>query len=165
MSTTQQLPDRLLESNEIAYLATWTTVKVEKDEHTLIDAVQELMDSADEAWEVEIDIISGQLVIEAEREDFHQNGATARVIALDHPKEAGWQVMGVGASRDCWESRYESGLIAADVLAELTHIFEMRRTMQHHHAHQSRLIKLYFQVEDQLLEAQSERTLENGGVR
>ena len=73
--------------------------------------------------------------------------------------------MGVGASRDCWESRYESGLIAADVLAELTHIFEMRRTMQHHHAHQSRLIKLYFQVEDQLLEAQSERTFENGGVR
>lgn len=54
--------------------------------------IREALADAHEEWAVEVEEVSGQMVIEAEREQFHPNGSSAGALALDHPKKAGWEV-------------------------------------------------------------------------
>lgn len=114
------------------------------------EAVERALEDAHEAWEIEIEVVSDQIVVEAKREDYHPNGASMGVVALDHPKKGGWEVIGAG-SKSKWTARYRGALEAAEMLAMLTNIYEARRTIKHERpASPSR--KAYYTVESMLLD-------------
>jgi hypothetical protein len=113
--------------------------------------VADALADAHEKWSVEVEEVSGRILTEAEREQFHPNGSSAAALVLDHPEKAGWQVLAPGNSRDRWEALYETDVEAASVLATLTHIFEARRTMKHKRPN-SPTLRAYYAVESLLLE-------------
>lgn len=115
------------------------------------EVVERALEDVHEAWEVEIEVVSDQMTVEAGREDYHPNGASMGVVAIDHPKKGGWVVIGAG-SKSKWTARYEDALEAAETLAMLTNIYEARRTIKHERpASPSR--KAYYMVESMLLDA------------
>jgi hypothetical protein len=61
-----------------------------------------------EKWSVEVEEVSGRILIEAEREQFHPNGSSATALVLDHPEKAGWQVLAPANSKDRSEALYET---------------------------------------------------------
>lgn len=114
--------------------------------------ITNVLANAHEDWSVTLDKVSEQVVIEAERKEFHPNGATATALALDHPNKSGWEVLAPGNSKDRWEAIYESGVVAAEVLADLTHIFEARRRIKHERPN-SQVTQAYYSIEGEFLEA------------
>lgn len=106
---------------------------------------------AHEAWAIDVEVISGQTVIEAERENYHTNGGSTGVVALDHPQESGWEVLGATPRRDRWSGHYEDGASAAETLATLTQIYEARRTIKHERP-TSPATRAYYHVESLLLD-------------
>lgn len=114
--------------------------------------VKEALADAHGAWSIEIEEVSGRLLIEAEREQFHPNGSSAGALALDHPKKAGWEVLAPGNRDVRWKEMYDSGDEAATALAEITNIFEARRTLKHERP-SDWIVRAYYKIETLLLDS------------
>lgn len=104
------------------------------------------------SWLVRPRRISGQVVIDFIREDFHTNGSPAEGVAIDHPKKDGWHVLAPGDSRTRWEATYENSVAAAVVVSELTHLFESRRAIKHQRPAKWKILA-HYAIEDLLLDA------------
>lgn len=61
-------------------------------------------------------------------------------------------VLAPGDSRTRWEATYINGVEAVKVLAELTHLFEARRTIKHQRP-TDWIIRAYYAIEALLLDA------------
>jgi hypothetical protein len=114
--------------------------------------IREALADAHEEWAVEIEELSGQMVIEAEREQFHPNGSSAGALALDHPKKAGWEVLAPGNQDVRWRAMYDTGGEAAVALAEITNIFEARRSIKHERP-SDWIVRAYYAIETLLLDS------------
>jgi hypothetical protein len=114
--------------------------------------IREALTDAHEEWAVEVEEVSGQMVIEAEREQFHPNGSSAGALALDHPKKAGWEVLAPGNRDVRWREMYDSGDEAATALAEITNIFEARRSIKHERP-SDWTVRAYYTIETLLLDS------------
>lgn len=114
--------------------------------------IREALADAHEEWSVEVEEVSGQIVIEAEREQFHPNGSSAGALALDHPKKAGWVVLAPGNRDMRWREMYDSGGEAAAALAEITNIFEARRSIKHERP-SDWTVRAYYKIETLLLDS------------
>jgi hypothetical protein len=113
--------------------------------------IREALTNAHNEWSVEVEEVSGQMVIEVEREQFHPNGSSAGALALDHPKKAGWEVLAPGNRDVRWRAMYDTGGEAAVALAEITNIFEARRTIKHERP-SDWTVRAYYAIETILLD-------------
>ena len=114
--------------------------------------IREALADAHEEWSVEVEEVSGRMVIEAERKQFHPNGSSAGALALDHPKKAGWEVLAPGNRDVRWREMYDSGDEVATALAEITNIFEARRTIKHERP-SDWTVRAYYAIETLLLDS------------
>jgi hypothetical protein len=114
--------------------------------------IKEALADAHDEWSVKVEEISGRMVIEAGREQFHPNGSSAGALALDHPKKAGWEVLAPGNRDVRWRAMYDSGGKAAAALAEITNIFEARRTIKHERP-SDWTVRVYYKIETLLLDS------------
>ncbi|EMA56758.1 hypothetical protein [Halococcus thailandensis] len=114
--------------------------------------IREALADAHEKWAVEVEEISGRMVIEAEREEFHPNGSSAGALALDHPKKPGWEVLAPGNQDVRWTAMYDTGGEAAVALAEITNIFEARRSIKHEQP-SDWIVRAYYKMETLLLDS------------
>ena len=114
--------------------------------------IREALTDAHGKWSIEVEAVSGRMVIEAEREQFHLNGSSAGALALDHPKKAGWEVLAPGNRDVRWRAMYDSGDEAATALAEITNIFEARRTIKHERP-SDWTVRAYYKIETLLLDS------------
>jgi hypothetical protein len=115
-------------------------------------AIRDALTDAHKEWSVAVEEVSGQTLIEAEREQFHPNGSTATALALDHPKKPGWEVLAPGNQDVRWEAMYDTAVEAADALVEIIHIFEGRRAVNHERPEKS-IAKPYYALEEELLDS------------
>jgi hypothetical protein len=114
--------------------------------------IREALADAHEEWSIEVEAVSGRVVIEAERKQFHPNGSSAGALALDHPKKAGWEVLAPGNRDVRWREMYDSGDEAATALAEITNIFEARRSIKHERP-SDWTVRAYYKIETLLLDS------------
>jgi hypothetical protein len=133
-----------------------------------LSRIREALADAHEEWSVEIEEVSGRMVIEAERKQFHPNGSSAGALALDHPKKVGWEVLAPGNRDVRWTAMFDTAIEAAGTLAAVTHIFEGRRTVNHERPDKS-VAQSYYALEEELLESLKQhgasRTPEQAGER
>jgi hypothetical protein len=113
--------------------------------------IKEALADAHDEWSVEVEEVSGRMVIEAERKQFHPNGSSAGALALDHPKKAGWEVLAPGNRDVRWRAMYDTGGEAAVALAEITNIFEARRSIKHERP-SDWTVRAYYKIETLLLD-------------
>lgn len=121
--------------------------------------IREALADAHEEWSVEVEEISGRMVIEAEREQFHPNGSSAGALALDHPKKAGWEVLAPGNQDVRWTAMYDTGEEAVAALAEITNIFEARQSINCDRP-SNWIVRAYYTIEPLLLDALKDDTEE-----
>jgi hypothetical protein len=117
--------------------------------------IKEALADAHNEWSIEVEEVSGRIVIEAERKQFHPNGSSAGALALDHPKKAGWVVLAPGNRDVRWRAMYDTGGEAAVALAEITNIFEARRTIKHERP-SAWTVRAYYKIETVLLDSLKE---------
>jgi hypothetical protein len=122
--------------------------------------IREALADAHEEWAVEVEEVSGQMVIEAEREQFHPNGSSAGALALDYPKKAGWEVLAPGNQDVRWTAMYDTGEEAVAALAEITNIFEARQSINCDRP-SDWIVRTYFTIEPLLLDALKDDTEES----
>jgi hypothetical protein len=114
--------------------------------------IKEALADAHEEWSIEVEEVSGRMVIETERKQFYPNGSSAGTLALDHPKKTGWEVLAPDNRDVRWREMYDSGDEAATALAEITNIFEARRTIKHERP-SDWTVRAYYAIETILLDS------------